>query len=412
MRDKRNNLRTHQQEHLRGLFVRAYRDGVRRFDFLGGRRSGKTYFILQRLLGLMAQGRVISVATMTDTQGRLGAFQDTCDIIDGSDLKEWCKVLVSPREVRCFSGGRMFFNSYMYSERAKGIACDWLYINEANNFTEQQYIDLSASVRAGVMADRNPNTECWTEKNGFRLLHSTWQNNKENLTEQQLAWFAMLKEKAESPNATAADIAFYRMYYCGEYAELRGDIFTPNNLQVRNVGWQRLKHFAIVCDPSNLTGADYFPSVVCATDGAYMYIIDYFSINSSDNGAVVADWEQWCKRWQPILDKWHEWSLQYNIQAIYVESNGVGNEFARYAKSKGVRGLLPYTQSRNKHQRILENYDNICNRVVWNDVQTGDDYLRQVYDYSGKDEAGKHDDNIDCVSSAFDIYYKKTRYMQ
>lgn len=405
------NLRTHQQKHLRSLYVPAYRDGVRRFDFMGGRRSGKTYFILQRLLGLMAQGKVISVATMTDTQGRLGAFQDTCDIIEGSDLKEWSKVLVSPREVRCAGGGRMFFNSYMYSERAKGIACDWLYINEANNFTEQQYIDLSASVRCGVMADRNPNTGCWTEKNGFLLLHSTWQDNKENLTEQQLAWFAMLKEKAESPNATAADIAFYRMYYLGQYAELRGDIFTPSNLQERKVEWQRLKNFAIVCDPSNLTGADFFPCVVCATDGAYMYVIDYYSINSSENGADVSDWAQWCERWQPILEKWHEWVVQYNVGTIFVEGNGVGVEFLRYAQSKGVRNIKPFVQSRNKHARILENYENICHRVVWNDTATAVEYLQQVYDYSGKEVAGKHDDNIDCVSSAFDIFYKKTRFM-
>lgn len=406
-----DNLRTHQQQHLRSIFVSAFRDGVRKFDFLGGRRSGKTYFILQRLLGYMAQGDVVSVATMTDTQGRLGAYQDACDIVQMSDIDAWCEVLKTPREIRCLSGGRMFFNSYSDSERAKGIACDWLYINEANNFSEQQYIDLSASVRKGVFADRNPNTDCWTERNGFTMLHSTWKDNADNLTQQQLEWFEGLKQKAESPDATAADIAFYRMYYLGEYAEIVGDIFTPANLQVREIDCKRLYNFAIVCDPSNLSGVDYFPSVVVATDGAYMYVVDTYSINTSDTAAGVEDWAGWCKRWKPILEKWQEWVRIYDVRMIFAECNGVGAEFLRYVQSERVPNVKPYTNSRNKHARILENYENICGRVVWNDTGNVQEYLRQVYEYSGKDDPAKHDDNIDCVSSAFDIYYKKTRFM-
>ena len=226
------SLRTNIQEHLGSEFVDLYQQGCRRFDLMGGRRSGKTYFILQYLLGQAAQGAVVSVATMTDTQGRLGAYQDACDIVNGSpDLLCMATISKTPLEIRFPNGGRMFFKSYANSERAKGIACDWLYINEANNFTEQHYIDLAASVRVGVIADRNPNTECWTERNGFALIHSTWQDNRDNLTESQVQWFEDLKRKAESPDATSADIAFYRMYYLGEYAEIYGDIFTPANLQ-------------------------------------------------------------------------------------------------------------------------------------------------------------------------------------
>jgi len=407
-----DNLRTHQQQHLRSIFVAAFRDGVRKFDFLGGRRSGKTYFILQRLLGYMAQGEVVSVATMTDTQGRLGAYQDACDIVQRSDIAAWCEVLKTPREIRCLSGGRMFFNSYSDSERAKGIACDWLYINEANNFSEQQYIDLSASVRKGVFADRNPNTDCWTERNGFTLLHSTWRDNAENLTPQQLEWFEKLKQKAESPDATAADRAFYRMYYLGEYAEITGTIFTPSNLQVRDIDIKRLRNFAIVCDPSNLTGSDYFPCIVCATDGAYLYVVDVLSINSSVTAIDAQDWETWCKRWQPILEKWREWVRLYDVRMIFCECNGVGAEFLRYAQSEGVANIKPFANSQNKHKRILENYEAICGRVVFAERPNVQEYLRQVYCYTGKDETEVHDDNIDCVSSAWDIYYKKTRFMQ
>ena len=190
------DLLTNIQRHLAQEFATRYDAGVRKFDFLGGRRSGKTYFILQFLLTRVYLGEVVSVATMTDTQGRLGAYQDAKDIVNGSSLAPWCDILTSPQEIRSKTGGRMFFKSYQQSETAKGIACDWLYINEANNFTEQQYIDLSASVRKGTIADRNPNSECWTERNGFSVIHSTWRDNAENLTEQQREWFAQLKAKA------------------------------------------------------------------------------------------------------------------------------------------------------------------------------------------------------------------------
>lgn len=407
------DLRCNQQAHLRNEYNRLRKTGCTRFDFMGGRRSGKTYFILQRLLGLMARGYVVSVATMTDTQGRLGAYQDAKDIIERSpSLSPYCTIGVQPRVITHKAGGRMFFNSYKSSETAKGIACDYLYINEANNFTEQQYIDLAASVRRAVFADRNPNTECWTERNGFTLIHSTWKNNAHNLTEQQLQWFTDLKAKAESPTATSADIAFYRMYYLGQYAEIYGDIFTPANIVREKVDATRLRNFAIIADPSNLTGADYFASVCVGTDGARLYILDAFSENTSTISVAATEWSQWCKRWGVVLDKWREWIREYDVRVIFCEKNGVGAEFLRYAHSEGIGNIKPFTATDNKHKRILANYDNICSRVVFNEGEQIDAYLSQVYAYTGRDKADLHDDNIDCASTAFDIFYKQTRFMQ
>lgn len=361
----------------------------------------------------MARGYVVSVATMTDTQGRLGAYQDAKDIISASpSLSPYCTIGVQPRVITHASGGRMFFNSYKSSETAKGIACDYLYINEANNFTEQQYIDLAASVRRAVFADRNPNTECWTERNGFSIIHSTWKNNAHNLTAQQLQWFEDLKAKAESPNATSADIAFYRMYYLGEYAEIYGDIFTPANIVREKVDATRLRNFAIIADPSNLTGADYFASLCVATDGARLYILDAFSENTSSISVAATEWSEWCKRWAVVLDKWREWIREYDVRVIFCEKNGVGAEFLRYAHSEGIGNIKPFTSTGNKHKRILANYDNICSRVVFNESERVDNYLSQVYAYTGREKTDGHDDNIDCVSTAFDIFYKQTRFMQ
>lgn len=410
-----SDLRAQQQKHLRTEYVKLRDAGCTRFDFMGGRRSGKTYFILQRLLWFLRQGYVISVATMTDTQGRLGAYQDAKDIIAASpSIAPLLRVRENLREiVNIYNGGRMFFKSYQTSERAKGIACDYLYINEANNFTEQQYTDLAMSVRKSIFADRNPNTQCWTERNGFSLIHSTWQDNKEHLAPAQIAEFEKLKEKALSPNATSADVAFYRMYYLGEYAEIYGDVFTPANIIREHIDTKRLFNYAIIADPSNLTGADYFASVCVATDGARLYIVDAFSINESDTpqAAAVSNWDEWCKRWMVVLNKWREWIMQYGVEMLFCESNGVGAEFLRYTRSQDWT-IKPFVAKGNKHKRILDNYNNLTTRVVWNDTPELDEYLAQVYAYCGKDAEGVHDDNIDCANSAFDIFYKETRFMQ
>ena len=390
------DLRERQQEHLRTEYVRLRDAGCTRFDFLGGRRSGKTYFILQRLLGLMAQGYVISVAVMTDAQGRLGAFQDARDIIAQSpSLAPHCKVSSNPQEIRCTSGGRMFFRSYAVSERAKGIACDYLYINEGNNFTEQQYIDLAASVRRSIFVDRNPNTQCWTERNGFSVIHSTWQHNRENLTAEQVKWFEDLQRKAESPNATAADVAFYKMYYKGEYAEIAGEIFTPANIRRESVNVSGLTNWFIYADPSSMCGADYFAMVLCAARDGIMYIVDVWSRNV---GSRI-----------DVAEQMQGWGVKYNVRDIFVEANGLTGK-AYYEEQRSSLPLRPYNNSENKHGRILGNYEPLCTKVVFNDDAPGmAEYLAQVYAYEGKNSQKSHDDNIDAVNSAYEIMHRRFR---
>ena len=377
-------------------FTAAYNTGVRRFDFMGGRRSGKSYFIEQFLLSRVLYGMVVNVATMTDTQGRLGAYADVCDILDASPkYAPLLNVTKTPREVRAkHNKGRMFFNSYDKGEKAKGIACDWLWMNEANNFTEQQYIDLAASVRCGVICDRNPNSECFTDRNAFTLLHSDWTWNKENLTAQQLAWFAQLKEKSESPDATAADIAFYRMYYLGEYAEITGTIFTPANIKRAQVDLQGMHNYFIYADPSAMCGADFFAMVLCAFRDGVMYVVDVFSRNVGSRADIAECMARWC--------------AMYDVKGIFVEGNGLVGK-AYFEEQRGTfPNMRPYTNTENKHGRILGNYESICSRIVFNDnAPEMGEYLKQVYEYEGKNSSKTHDDNIDAVNSAYEIAHKK-----
>ena len=372
---------------LLAKFKPLYKQGVRLFDFMGGRRSGKTWFILQRLIGCAVRGDIVSVATMTENQGEMGAYADTLDIINGSpSLMPYVTIGKSPKVIKFAGGGKMFFKSYTDPERAKGIKCDWLYINEANNFTKQQYTDLSASVRKGVFIDRNPNSRCWSEEVGFTLIHSTWKDNEANLTPVQLAWFDNLKARSESPDATSVDRALYSMYYLGEYADIDGAIFTRANIHTEAT-LPHLRNFQVFCDPSALRGADYFAACISATDDeGRVWIVDTFSVNSGTREAVTRRLMDWCKAW--------------DIRRVYIETNGlVGIDFYEFADNSGLPVEGWYSRG-NKYQRIVDNYQNLTTQLVVLDTPENRAYLEQVYTFAEKCE---HDDNVDALNSSFNL---------
>jgi predicted phage terminase large subunit-like protein len=373
---------------LLAKFKPLYKQGVRRFDFMGGRRSGKTWFILQRLIGRAVNKDIVSVATMTENQGEMGAYADTLDIINGSpSLLPYVSIGKSPKVIKFTGGGKMFFKSYTDPERAKGIKCDWLYINEANNFSEQQYIDLSASVRKGVFIDRNPNSRCWSEKYGFSLIHSTWKDNEANLTPVQLEWFAMLKQRAESPEATSVDRALYEMYYLGNYAEIDGAIFTRSNIRLATELPEGLRNFRVFCDPSALRGADWFACVLSATDkDGNVWIIDTFSVNTGTREAVARRLRDWCRTW--------------DVKSVHIETNGlVGIDFYEFAQNSGLPVDGWYSRG-NKYQRIVDNYQNLTTQMYVLDTEGNRAFLEQVYSFAEKCE---HDDNIDAINSSFNL---------
>lgn len=367
-------------------FAARRRAGANYIELIGGRRSGKTYFLCQFLMTqVLRHGDVVNVATMTAEQGRLGAYADFVTLINGTPSAAlWLEVLSSPREVRCsYNAGRVFFNSYQNSERAKGVACDWLFVNECNNFTYQQFIDLAANARKGVVVDHNPTKEHFWVDQVFKpedVLHSTWQDN-EYLPETQKRYFADLRSRRFAPNATSMDRYLYDIYYLGQYSDAVGDIFTPANLRSANEVPQGLRHWTIFCDPSALRGADYFACVLAATDGYDVYFVDGYSVNIGGREYVVA--------------KLLEWLRSYDIEHLYVETNGyVGLDFYDFA----VNSELPvevWNSKGNKFERIVANYQNLTTRARF---ALPAEYMQQVYIFG---ERCEHDDNIDAINSAF-----------
>lgn len=370
----------------------------------GARRAGKTYTIMQwLLLNVYNDGDVCVVASMTNEQGRRGAYEDTKNILQSwGGFGSLFTVFKSPRRIECernntTSGraGNIEFASFDDPQTAKGVACDWVFINEANKFTKQQYLDLAANARKGVILDYNPNQRFWIEDEmpDEDILKCSWQDNAKHLTEAQIAWFEKLKANAMRPNATTADWYYYRVYYLNEYEELSGEIFTPANIRKckpEDVP-SGLKNFVVFGDPSALCGGDYFPLTLSATgpDGT-IYILDADSTNEGGK------FER-CKTIERMAGK-------YDHVRIYVESNGlVGTQFIEYARGENPHEkpnrVLPvegWCSRGDKFERILAMYETICNRVVFVEQPLLNEYLKQVYEFARKCE---HDDNIDNIAT-------------
>lgn len=364
------------------------------FVFRGGRRSGKSYFIAQFLtIAMHNEGDIVNVASMTAEQGRLGAYADFKRIIDDCPtFKAFAECLESPREIRCQSGGKIFFNSYKNSETAKGVACDWLYVNEANNFTKQQFVDLRANVRKGVIIDYNPNMKFWVDDyvTDEDICDSTWEDNP-FLTEAQLEYFAELKAAFESPNATPLDIRNYNVYYLGKYSELRGKIFFESNLTFTPTLPGDLYSFKVFCDPSALRGADFFACVLSAKSHAdgKTYIVDVRSQNDGSREDIVRMIREWCGSWDGV--------------EVYIETNGIiGQDFYEYAYNSGLP-VIPWYSRGNKFERICACYQDMREDMVFVESAHLASFMEQVYEF---DEKCEHDDNPDALASSYKIQHQ------
>lgn len=371
-------------------FQNCEKDGRKFIVLKGGRRSGKTFAILQKMLiDCNNENLICNVASMTSEQGRLGAYADAATIIKSEDyFSQVYNVWKSPREVRhCLNGSRIFFNSYADGERAKGIACDYLFVNEANNFTEQQFVDLLANVRMAVFIDFNPNKRFWVEKyvNEDEILTTTWKDNRSNLTETQLAYFAKLKELGDRPDASPIDRRNYEVYYLGKYSEAIGKVFSPSDFAKIDVLPSDCRNFAIFCDPSALRGADWFPVVLSAWSESLgkVVVVEVSSTNIGSRELRAKDIRDIC--------------CKYDGVQVYVETNGIiGQEFYEYCINSGLP-VIPWYSRGNKFERICSQYEDLTQNSVYLASDQLSAYLEQVYDFEQKCE---HDDNVDALASS------------
>lgn len=367
------------------------KQGKNVFLLMGSRRSGKTYSIAQYLVLQAYKKRcIINVAGMTMEQLRNGVYADMKEIIENEPiLNAIFEFYTAPREIRnTINGSRISFNSYQNPETAKGFKCNYLYINEINNFSKEQYFALTPNATDGIFADWNPTKHFFIEDlfSEDEILRINWQSNP-FLTDLQKDYFYGLEKAALKPGASSVDIWLYKVNFLGEYSnDLAGEVFKADNINISEAIPGELKNICAFVDPSALRGSDYTAAILSAKDNDNNYIIlDTLLQNKGTYDEIAKRLEEWSRSWGNIR--------------IYVETNGyIGIEFYEFLQRNYRRLNINSWYSRgNKFERIIAQYGNISDRTKFIQQPNLQICLDQLYDFGQKSE---HDDFADCLASS------------
>lgn len=120
--------------------------------YYGGRGSGKTKFIFQKLLyKSLSEKRRILCMMKTTSAIKQGIWRELIELLDEWQIRKIGKVEInrSDMTVKLPNGSEFIFKGLDNEEKAKGISeISDLYLDEANLFTQDDFIALNGSVRS------------------------------------------------------------------------------------------------------------------------------------------------------------------------------------------------------------------------------------------------------------------------
>lgn len=261
---------------------------TRHVVLIGGRRSAKSWSLIKFLL-LRASGKdplhiMIVSASFPSTQLAVKDFmQATGLVVEGSALYGMhCKL----------PNGSIFqFKSYDQPQKSQGDHCDIMVCEEALNIDEQIINVASLGVRKQIYFVMNPTKggfiNKYIQEDKRNLLITTFKDNP-YLLPQQLEEFELMREKALSPTATVLDIYNWKVYGCGEFADMAGKVFnlvyTIDDDEYDNIPAGELKaiDFGLVNskDSTTLVGVKIY-------DGC-LYAKEYFTSSQLANNKDLA----------------------------------------------------------------------------------------------------------------------------
>ena len=160
-------------------------------------------------------------ASFPATQLAIKDFQMATGLtVEGStQLGQHCKL----------PNGSIFqFKSYDQPQKSQGDHADYLIAEEFLNIDPQILNVALLGIRKQAYFVFNPTRGGIIDKyllpDKSNMLVTTYKDNP-HLTEEQIAEFELMKEKALSPTASIIDQYNYRVYVCGEFSDMAGKVF-------------------------------------------------------------------------------------------------------------------------------------------------------------------------------------------
>lgn len=254
----------------------------------GSRRSGKSWSLF-KFMTLRASGKdpisvIVVSASFPATQLAIKDFQMATGLtVEGStQLGQHCKL----------PNGSIFqFKSYDQPQKSQGDHADYLIAEEFLNIDPQILNVALLGIRKQAYFVFNPTRGGIIDKyllpDKSNMLITTYKDNP-HLTEEQIAEFELMKEKAQSPSASIIDQYNYRVYVCGEFSDMAGKVFNliytiedkdyddipAPELKAMDFGWVNSK------DNTTLVGVKLYNNCI--------YAKEYFTSNQLANNKDLA----------------------------------------------------------------------------------------------------------------------------
>ena len=207
------------------VFEKNFRAGTKIVVNQGGSRSGKTYSILQLLILVKAfeqKNQVFSIVRKSMPALRATAMRDFFDILRSHDLYDQ-RNHNKTENTYVLNENLFEFMSLDQPQKKRGAKRTFLFLNEANELSLEDWIQLSMRTEKQIFIDYNPSMdEHWIYKTVIpredcSYIHSTYLDNIQFLPEEVVK---------EIENLKAIDKNYWRIYGMGEIGQIQGLVLT------------------------------------------------------------------------------------------------------------------------------------------------------------------------------------------
>jgi phage terminase large subunit len=199
-----------------GVFTKNYKafhdDNIRFIINQGGSRSSKTYSICQLILwyALTHKNKRISVARKTGPALFASVYRDFISILQELEIYDYIKHNKSAGSFSFPNGCTVQFFSIDDQQKLRGRKHDFVFLNEANEITREEFTQINMRTSGKIILDWNP-SDPWSwvielQKDPKAvLIHSTYKDNP--FLEDEIV--------REIENLINTDETYYQIYALG-----------------------------------------------------------------------------------------------------------------------------------------------------------------------------------------------------
>jgi len=189
----------------------------------GGTRSGKTYSIIQLLIQIAQKEKcVISIVSKTLPHLKRGAIRDFQKIMTDWNCFEEKSFNKSELIYRFSNGSFIEFFSADDSAKLRGPGRDYLFINEVNLLSYDEWIQLTLRTRKKTIIDYNPVDEfSWIydkilKRDDCKFIQSSYLDNYDFLTKEMIKEIERLRVEDEN---------YWQIFGLGNIAQTKNIIY-------------------------------------------------------------------------------------------------------------------------------------------------------------------------------------------